>query len=397
MATLPFSPVLYTVSYDFFSYFIAFLNIGKKKLKHQPDFMSDTYLPLDPACLRALPQGATVLLLGGRDTGKTTWMQDMALALAGEGKVVGLLDCDLGQSEIGPPGTIGTALAVPGNSWRSLRDLAPLAEYFVGATSPTRHFLEVCAGAVQMARVARKRRPDVLLVDTDGLIAGPAAHTYKQHLAELLLPQAIVALARGEELEPILRAFAHRDTPFLWRVAVSEAVRRKTTAVRTTRRAGRFLAALESSQPLTFSLDEVMLQGTGLGLGTALPHHLLLFLGQSLRRPVLHAEQTTEGLYVVTHGDGWDPAGLGAVESFFSTRSVTIVAAQKFAQLLVGLIAPSGALLGLGRIERIDFARRTLIVQSPCRKPRAVILIRFGSLRLSADGRELGEVRPGEL
>lgn len=345
-----------------------------------------------------LPRGATVLALGGRDTGKTTWILETAQALIAEGKTVGLLDCDLGQSEIGPPGTLGTALATPGSPLRSLRDPVPLAEYFIGSTSPVRHFLEVCAGAVQMARVARKHRPDILLVDTDGLIAGPTGRAYKHHLAEFLLPHAIVAIARGSELDPVLSAFTRRDTPTLWRVPVSDLARRKSTAARTTRRTARFLSALDGSQPLQFSLDDVTLLGTGLGLGTPLPYHLQQFISQSLQRPVLHAEQiSAEGLYVVTHGEGWDSSGLAAIEAFFSTRSMTIVAAQKFAQLLVGLLAPTGALLGLGRIERIDFARRSLTIQSPCRKPRAVTQIRFGSLRLTADGRELGETRPGEL
>lgn len=354
--------------------------------------------PFDFSLLHALPRGASVLLLGGKDTGKTTWVQETARTLVAEGKTVGLLDCDLGQSEIGSPATVGTAVALPGTPWRTLRDLKPLAQYFVGAYSPTRHVPSVCAGAVQMSRVARKHRPDLLLIDTDGWITGPSARIYKQCLVELLLPHAIVALAHGDELEPVLRAFAARDTPEIWRAAVSETTGRKTTAARTTRRAARILAALEGAQPLLLPLDEVALLGTGLGLGIPLPYHLLQFLGQSLKRPVLHAEQTSaEGLYIVTHGDGWDPAGLAAIENFFTTRSVTIVAAQKFAQLLVGLIAPSGALLGLGRIERIDFSKRTLTVLSPCRKPRAVVQIRFGSLRLSAEGRELGEVRPGEL
>ena len=353
---------------------------------------------LDVSQLNSLPRGATVLVLGGLDVGKTTWILETAQALIAEGKTVGLLDCDLGQGEIGPPGTLGTALAVPGSPLRSLRDPVPLAEYFVGSTSPARHFLEVCVGAVQMARVARKHRPDILLVDTDGLVTGPDGRAYKYHLAELLLPQAIVAIARGSELDPVLSSFTRRSTPTLWRIPVSDLARRKTSAARTTRRTARFLTALERSQPLQFSLDDVTLLGTGLGLGTPLPHHLQQFLSQSLQRPVLHAEQiSAEGLYVVTHGEGWDSSGLAAVESFFSTRSVTIVAAQKFAQLLVGLLAPTGALLGLGRIERIDFARRTLTIQSPCRKPRAVTQIRFGSLRLGADGRELGETRPGEL
>jgi len=356
--------------------------------------MSDNFAVPEIA---GLPRGTMVLLLGGTDTGKTTWLQNTALAWSREGKTVGIVDCDLGQSEIGPPATIGAALATPEQPWRSLRDLTPIAGYFVGATSPSRHILEVCTGAVQMARIIRKRRPDLILIDTDGFITGQAANSYKHHLAELLLPQAIVALSRGEELKPILRAFTSRDTPQICRISVTDAVKRKTTTTRTTRRMARFQAALQNSQPLTFSLDAITLLGTTLGLGTPLPHHLQQFLSQALRRHVLHAEQSVHGLYVITHGEGWDPSGIASVESHFATHSVTIVAAQKFAHLLVGLSEQNGALLGLGRIERIDFARRTLIVHSPCRKPRAVTQITLGSLRLNADGKQLGEVRSGEL
>ena len=171
----------------------------------------------DSSQLNSLPRGATVLVLGGRDTGKTTWILETAQTLIAEGKTVGLLDCDLGQNEIGPPGTVGAALASPGSSLRSLRDLVPLAEYFVGSTSPVRHFMEVCGGAVQMARVLRKHRPDILLVDTDGLVTGHEGRAYKHHLAEMLLPQAIAALARGSELEPLLNSFTRRATPNIWR------------------------------------------------------------------------------------------------------------------------------------------------------------------------------------
>lgn len=347
--------------------------------------------------LLALPRGASVLLLGGADSGKTSWTRDAVLALTGAGRTVAVVDCDLGQSEIGPPATVGAGWAAPGTEYRSLRDVAFLAAYFVGAVSPVRHLLDVCIGAVQMARVAKKRRPDLVLIDTDGLIGGTAARAFKRRLAELLLPQVVVALERGQELNPLLMAFSRLDAPEVWHVPVSPAVGRKTPAARATRRSARFLSALADAQPLTFSLDAVALQGTWLGAGDPLPHHLTLFLSQSLGRPTLHAEQMPGGLYVVLNGEGWDTAGLAAVERHFGTRSVTITAAQKFARLLVGLVSSSGAMLGLGVIERIDFPRRTLTVLTPCRKPAAVAQIWLGGLRLRPDGREIGEVRPGEV
>ena len=358
---------------------------------------SQTPLELLPRLLE-LPRGASLLLLGSSDSGKTTWTRDAVAALTAAGRSVAIVDCDLGQGEIGPPGTVGTALAAPQSEFRTLRDLTPLASYFVGAVSPSRHQLDVCVGAVQMARVAKKRRPDLVLIDTDGLIAGSSACAYKRRLAELLLPQVIVALTRERELVPLLTAFAHLDTPELWRITSSPSVQRKTPATRAMRRVARFLTALDGAQTLTFSFDNVALQGTWLGVGDPLPHHLLQFVSQSLARPALHAELVPGGgLYIVLNGEGWNADGLAAIERHFGTRSVTITAAQKFARLLVGLVSSSGVLLQLGLIERIDFPRRTVTVLTPCRKPNAVAQIWMGSLRLRPDGREIGEVRPGEL
>ncbi len=355
---------------------------------HGPDVLTS---------LLALPRGATTLVLGAADSGKSTWVRDSALALTEAGKSVAVVDCDLGQSEIGPPGTIGMALALPGTPFRSLRDLPLAAAYFVGAISPARHGLDVCVGAVQMARTAKKKKPDLVLVDTDGFVLGEAARQQKRRLSELLLPQVVVALTRGAEIDPLLAIYAKMDAPDVWRVPVSGAAQRKTTAVRATRRTARFLAALDGSEPLTFPLDQITLLGTTLGTGEPLPHHLLQFLGQSLGRPALHAERSGPALSVIVNGERWDTSGLAAIESYFGSRSISVTAAQKFAGLLVGLVSGSGVLLGIGRIDRIDFARRTLTVLTPCRKPAAVAQIWLGSLRLRADGRENGEVRPGEI
>jgi polynucleotide 5'-kinase involved in rRNA processing len=48
-----------------------------------------------------------VLVLGARDTGKTTLVTYLAHALLADGGSVVVVDADLGQSEIGPPTTVG--------------------------------------------------------------------------------------------------------------------------------------------------------------------------------------------------------------------------------------------------------------------------------------------------
>ena len=347
--------------------------------------------------LLALPRGATVVALGAPDCGKSTFVRDAALALTQAGRSVAVVDCDLGQSEIGPPGTIGAARAEAGAEFRGLRDLPVAAGYFIGAISPNRHLLDVCVGAAQTARAIKKSRPDFVLVDTDGYVQGSQARQFKRRLCELLLPQVVIALTREAEIDPLLSVFQQMDFPEVWRVPASAAVQRKTPAARATRRTARFLAALDGAEVQTFSLDSVALLGTALGTGEPLAFHLLQFLSQSLRRPALHAERSGGSLSVIVSGETWDTSGLAAVEAYFGVRTITVTAAQKFAGLLVGLVSGSGQLLGIGRIDRIDFSRRTLSVLTSCRKPGAVAQIWFGSLRLRADGRENGEVRPGEI
>nr|MDQ2686464.1 hypothetical protein [Armatimonadota bacterium] len=188
------------------------------------------------AHLTTLPRSTSVLLLGATDSGKTTFVWDATQALLRAGRTVAVVDCDLGQSEIGPPGTLGVGFAEPTNldALRSLRHLTPVASYFIGAMSPVRHTLDVCVGACQMTRVAKKRRPDVTLIDTCGWTLGPAACRFKRHLTELLVPHTVFAFARGAELDPLLAPFEHLQHPDLRRVAVAAEAGRKTTAARAT-------------------------------------------------------------------------------------------------------------------------------------------------------------------
>ena len=350
--------------------------------------------------LAALPPGATALLLGAADTGKTTFALAAATALSQAGRSVALLDGDLGQSELGPPGTVGVGVAPIGRTapLRSGRDLNLLASYFVGATSPARHLLETAVGLCQMSRVARKRRPDLLLADTAGWVLGGAARQLARRTAELLLPQAVLAFQRGDEMESLLRAFTNLKTPEVWRIVPEEGVIRKSPAARATRRAARFGAALEGASEITLSLDDVPLWGTELGQGKPLPHHIQLFLGNSLGVSVDHAEQSVGGaLYVLVSGDHWNPGGLGAIEGHFKTQNVTVVSAQKFGGLLVGLVSERGALLDVGLIDRLDMTHRVLTVLTACRRPAAIAQVWLGSVLVRPDGRELGQLRPGEI
>lgn len=152
----------------------------------------------------AVSRRAVTLLVGGLDSGKSTLARRIAAAAVERGLVAGVLDADVGQSTVGPPGTVGLRLC------RSVADLEPAslakADHlsFVGSITPQGHLLALVSGARLLLDRARAEDAEVVVVDTTGLVTGVYAQLLKYRKMELLQPDLFVGLARGEELEPLL-------------------------------------------------------------------------------------------------------------------------------------------------------------------------------------------------
>ncbi len=141
-----------------------------------------------------------VFVVGAVDSGKTTFTNRLARAGIESGHVVAIVDADLGQSTIGPPGTVGLkvvreAAGLEADSYDALA--------FVGAMSPRNHFLPLVTGTAKLVMRAIEIGARLIIVDTSGLIDGLAGQVLKLTKAELCRPHHVVALARGSELEPI--------------------------------------------------------------------------------------------------------------------------------------------------------------------------------------------------
>jgi polynucleotide 5'-hydroxyl-kinase GRC3/NOL9 len=159
----------------------------------------------------------TVVLVGGLDTGKSTLSRLLLSAAVAAGRPAAYLDADVGQKTVGPPATIGLRRI------RGEADLHPdrVAEAdalsFVGSTSPEGHLLPVVAGVATLHRKAVQDGADFVVVDTSGLVSGVYGQILKYHKVELLQPDLVIGLQRGEELLPLLgviqRFFATEVVP----------------------------------------------------------------------------------------------------------------------------------------------------------------------------------------
>lgn len=147
-----------------------------------------------------LKEKGVVFLLGTVDSGKSTLSRYILCEALSAGESVCLVDADVGQSSLGPPGSVSM------KQFRRLSDLEgrePDHVYFLGAVNPARMPLPLIRGTLLMVKRCRKRSK-IVLVDTTGLISGPIGLFLKKAKIEAVAPGHIIAIQKERELEPIL-------------------------------------------------------------------------------------------------------------------------------------------------------------------------------------------------
>ena len=198
----------------------------------------------------------TILVLGASDTGKTTVIERLLQQWQPMDQVA-VVDCDVGQSRLGPPTTIGWGLARrPCAGWS---DVPLRGIVFTGAVSPEEN-VEVLLDSVSRMAVVARGAASIVLFDTTGLVEGPAGLALKRRKIELLRPDLIIALQRQEELEPILGAIG--PVP-IQRLAADPTLPRRSLAQRSTYRSRQLARYFANASLHTLSSRSLQLVGLG--------------------------------------------------------------------------------------------------------------------------------------
>ncbi|MBC8141939.1 MAG: hypothetical protein H7Y38_10915 [Armatimonadetes bacterium] len=354
--------------------------------------------------IASFPTGATVLLLGGTDTGKTTFAATAGSRLAETNERVAVVDADIGQSEIAPPGTVGVAWAREDAA--KLSDLKPAAAFFVGAFSASALPLEHATATHRAVLHARARDANRILVDTSGFVTGPTARSLKCAKASLIQPDLILAFGAdvNRELSDLANEMRSVCGAEIVAVPVAEGVQKKPTAMRSTRRQTR-LAAYFGDKPtdVVVPLDVVQTLGATIGTGAKIAPHLADWVADALNLPVVHGEIAGDVLTLFLSGaatPGYE-SGIGAVSAHFGVRTVRVVSLSSHAGVLIGLSDDTGRLFALGRFAGFDENAVGIIVTVPGGATVAAKentrLITFGRVRTGASGATVSQLKPGEL
>lgn len=149
---------------------------------------------------RGLIKTGICLILGAADTGKTALAAALAKHAASS-RPVGIIDADIGQSHIGPPTTVGWALV--DNPQVDFSKLSVGGISFVGDVTPVGHLLQLTAAITQCVQQTSKVA-ELIIIDTPGLVSGPAASALWWTVQRILQPNLILAVRRNDELSDIL-------------------------------------------------------------------------------------------------------------------------------------------------------------------------------------------------
>lgn len=335
-----------------------------------------------------------VMTIGAVDTGKTTFCLQLANAAVEAGITTAVVDSDLGQSEIGAPGTVGMSMLE--SPVEALSDLKPKRLYFVGATTPAGHMLESAVGTKKLVDAAIGLGAQMVVLDTTGLVQGTLGRKLKTYKTDLIRPDYLIGIEKRREIEHLLIPFTKIQNIKVQRVKASALVKRKPPAFREARRRLSFYSHFHDASGHIVRLEDIVCWNTWFSTGRPLKWQYLKFIEDALKCRVLHAEITGTGLFIVSERP-CAGKGRAEIEQEFRTSNINVVSGDIFCNLLVGLADENGATLSVGLIQAIDFKQRFMFLLSPIKTVSPVRIVQFGSVRITKDGEQIGTIKQGEL
>ncbi len=215
------------------------------KATQPEDFPEDRYEILDYIKENSPEK---IMIIGGVDTGKTTLVNFLAKNL----KDIAIIDGDIGQKSILPPATV--SLAYTKEEFLNISELSPEKHYFIGSTAPAQFFGDLIVGIKKLSDYSEKK---LTIIDTTGYIYGLGAEI-KRLKIELIKPDVILALQKGNELNYILKPYIDK-VKFL---EVYRGVKKYNKDERKNIREEKWKEYFKNSIEREFNFDDIYISGS---------------------------------------------------------------------------------------------------------------------------------------
>jgi len=329
-------------------------------------------------------QPVIVMIVGGIDSGKTTFSAYLANKALKEKRNVTIVDADLGQSDVGPPSTIG-----------SCRITKPIKDpfeargeniCFIGVTSPSSAVPKVIEGIAKVKEKVLKRGVNLLIVNTDGWIEGEDAIRYKVALTKQVNPNIVVAIQEKNELTFLLGALIETQN---LAIESSPAVRKRDREERRLLRELGYKKYLKGATVESFPLDWIKVSGVPFGTGAKPSREHISKITEHLGTTPIYCEETPDSIFMVLTKEQWADEEIARSLEDTLKKKAKIVWEGDEEGLLVALHNKNESFLGIGILEEIDYERRVLKIYTSVKS--GVSSIHVGQVKLDRAGKELGQ------
>ena len=247
------------------------------------------------AAYKLATKGSRVVVIGPTESGKTSFSSLLANVSLEKGLRPCIIDGDIGQEDIGPPGFV--ALSCPSSQFVWLRDLEPQAMRFVGYNNPLMGSSRLVASIADLSLKASSQG-DLVIINTDGWVSTPQAIEIKLDIARYAGATHIVALAGGS----FVRHFPKTGFAEVVVLRSPQNIRTRSREERRTLRSQAYRKAFEGSVVRSFMVGEVIVSGSCLFSGNPVPKEELPQLSETLSARVLYASILENTIYALAEG-----------------------------------------------------------------------------------------------
>ena len=331
----------------------------------------------------SLNRPVTVMVLGGMDSGKTSFCTFLVNEAVMNKRKTCIVDADLGQSDVGPPSTVGfTYVTEP---VKDLFDIDAQGAVFVGCTSPSGALNKLDEALTQLKNRLTEEGVELLVINTDGWVEGEEASAYKVQIAKKVEPTAVVGLQRGEELSPILDAL---EGVKVFAIESPQLSQPRSREKRKLLRELSYKKYMKGAKIQSFSLGWINVEDSIFGAGVLLPHKRLEALTNLLGKCPIYAEETLAAIFVVLKNSEYtSEEQINAAEEHFR-KKVKVIWEGDEEGLLVGLKDEENNFLGIGILTGVDYKRKILKIYTPVSEKVSTLC--FGQIKLDKNCRETG-------
>jgi polynucleotide 5'-hydroxyl-kinase GRC3/NOL9 len=333
----------------------------------------------------------TSVMLGAVDSGKTSFCTYLINELLSAKQKVAVLDGDMGQSDIGPPCTIGYAFVE--KPVTDLFDLKAENAVFVGVTSPGNTADKVIEGLTSLEKEILSGCPDFVIVNTDGWVEGEEAAKYKVKLVENLNPNIVFCIQQREELALIFNSLEKAKKVI---VDSPSQIRHRSREKRKSLRELGYVKYLRNAKVRCLSLNWLQIEENGLiGIGgTRRTAENAGRIYRLLGMKPLRFTELRDRICVVIGKNRWiDTENIRKVEKL-TKKNVVIIRKGEEQGLLVSLHDAENRFLGIGVLREIDYMRNAVKLYTPVSEEVSVVAV--GRVKIDKDLREITPLADGD-